>query len=228
MTAGSSGSETAVPDDREDPPRSTDAPPFPADAAGAAKAAAPAVMIETAPVLMLPEVFDPALCARLMTAFESDHFESGFPRLVDGVPRLLPDPALKLRRDHRLTDGSLVDTVTSRIVERILPAVMVAFNYEVTSLEGFKVVRYDAATGGYFRAHRDNVTPDAQHRRFALTINLNDDYEGGGLTFPEFGARRYRPPAGGAIAFSGGLLHAACDVTTGRRYALLTFMWGDR
>ena len=54
------------------------------------------------------------------------------------------------------------------------------------------------------------------HRRFAVTLNLNDGFEGGELWFQEFGPRRYRPPPGGAAVFSCSLLHEARPVTAGR------------
>ena len=190
-------------------------------------AAPPAPLTAVAPVLMLPGVLEPALCAKLIAAFESDHFESGMPRNVGDELRLLPDPAAKRRHDHLLRDEALVAAVTDRIVERVLPDVVAAFHHEVTHLEGFKVARYDADVRGFFRAHRDNTTPDARHRRFALTLNLNGGYEGGALAFPEFGPQRYHPAAGGALVFSGSLLHEAGEVTAGRRYVLLTFMWGE-
>lgn len=76
----------------------------------------------------------------------------------------------------------------------------------------------------FFRPHRDNLIPELATRRFAATINLNDDYGGGGLRFPEYGPHHYRPPAGGAILFSSSLLHEAVPVVAGRRYALLTFL----
>jgi hypothetical protein len=75
---------------------------------------------------------------------------------------------------------------------------------------------FDVATGGYSRPHRYNSTPDA--RRFALSLNLNAAYTVGELEFPEFVPCLYRPPAGAATVFPGTLLHAARDVTRGRRY----------
>lgn len=45
--------------------------------------------------------------------------------------------------------------------------------------------------------------------------------------FPEFGPTRYRPLGGGTMVFSGTLLHGVRDVTAGRRYVLLSFLWGD-
>ncbi|MBE7213520.1 MAG: 2OG-Fe(II) oxygenase, partial [Gluconacetobacter diazotrophicus] len=61
-------------------------------------------------------------------------------------------------------------------------------------------------------------------RRFAVSINLNDGFEGGELVFPEFGSRRHRPPAGGALVFSCSLLHAVTPVTAGTRFAFLPFV----
>ena len=198
------------------------------DARERAQSASPAVVRSgAAPVLLLPTVLDADLCARLIAAYASDNAESGMIRMVDGTPQLTPDHSAKKRRDHRLGDPELITEVTDAMSRRVLPAIAGAFNYPVTRFEGFKVVAYDSATGGYFRRHRDNVTPDARHRRFAMTINLDDDYDGGCLAFPEFGSTLYRPEAGGAIVFSGALLHEATNVTRGKRHVLLTFMWGD-
>ncbi|WP_018880251.1 2OG-Fe(II) oxygenase [Thioalkalivibrio sp. ALE9] len=181
----------------------------------------------TAPVLLVPNVLPPALCSRLIAAHDADHFESGMLRHNGAGVVLEPDAVTKKRRDHRLTDPELSDAVTEALGARLLPAIARAFHYPVTRMEGYKVVAYDAVTGGYFRPHRDNSTPDARHRRFALSVNLNAEYSGGDLEFPEFGPCLYRAPAGGAVVFSGTLLHAARDVTVGRRYVLLSFLWGE-
>ncbi len=182
---------------------------------------------ETAPVLMVPDVLPGSLCGQLMAAHEGNHVESGMVRLVKGKPALVPDAGIKIRRDHPLQDPDLTQSVTDALSERVLPLVARAFHYRVRHLEGYKVVAYDSVTGGFFGLHRDNLTPDARHRRFALSLNLNDGYSGGEIIFPEFSATRYRPPAGGALVFSGTLLHAATEVVAGIRYVLLTFMWGD-
>jgi predicted 2-oxoglutarate/Fe(II)-dependent dioxygenase YbiX len=65
------------------------------------------------------------------------------------------------------------------------------------------------------------------HRRFAVSINLNRDYEGCDLIFPEFGRRTYRAPVGGAVVFSCGALHEVTPITRGRRYAFLPFLYGE-
>ncbi len=61
-----------------------------------------------------------------------------------------------------------------------------------------------------------------------MTLNLNtEDHEGGALRFPEYGNAEYRPATGEAVIFSCNLLHEACDVTRGVRYALLSFVYDD-
>lgn len=186
----------------------------------------------SAPVLIVPGLFSGDLCGRLIAAHDAHNTESGMVRIVDGQPAIVPDPAAKIRRDHSLTDPRLVGEVTDAITRRLLPEIRRAFNYPVTRFERFKVVSYDAESEGHFAPHRDNTTPDAAHRRFALTVNLNwggrhGDYRGGRLVFPEYGHEGHCPPDGGAIVFSGGLLHAVEPVTEGRRYALITFLWGE-
>ena len=58
-------------------------------------------------------------------------------------------------------------------------------------------------------------------------MNLNGDYEGCDLIFPEFGRRTYRAPVGGAIVFSCGALHEVTPITKGKRYAFLPFLYGE-
>lgn len=87
---------------------------------------------------------------------------------------------------------------------------------------------YDSVTSAHFNAHRDNTTKGTAHRRFAVTINLDADaYEGGDLSFPEFGSRRYRAATGGAVVFSCSLMHKVDPVIAGRRFAFLPFLYDD-
>ena len=113
--------------------------------------------------------------------------------------------------------------VLAAILTRCVPEIKKAFQIEIAHTDRLLLARYDE-TGGFFRRHRDNSAPSVAFRQFALSINLNDNYEGGHLLFPEFNLRRYRPPAGAAVAFSCSLLHEAAAVTLGRRYCVLTFL----
>lgn len=185
--------------------------------------------VETpAPVLVLPRVFEPALCRRLIELYEADGgTDSGFMLERDGKTVGAYNPEHKRRRDCTVADATLQAVIRNRVSRRIAPEMRKAFQFEATRIERYLVACYDGAEGGHFRAHRDNTTPGTAHRRFAVTINLNEDFEGGELWFPEFGPRRYRPPAGGAVVFSCSLLHEATPVTSGRRYAVLPFLYDD-
>jgi predicted 2-oxoglutarate/Fe(II)-dependent dioxygenase YbiX len=94
-------------------------------------------------------------------------------------------------------------------------------------MDRYIVACYDSEVGGHFHRHRDNVNAGAQHRRFAVSINLNREFEGCDLTFPEFGRKTYRPPTTGAVVFSCGALHQVTPITKGRRYAFLAFLYGE-
>jgi predicted 2-oxoglutarate/Fe(II)-dependent dioxygenase YbiX len=97
----------------------------------------------------------------------------------------------------------------------------------VARMERYIVSCYAAEDGGHFAAHRDNTTAGTAHRRFAVSVNLNDDFDGGEVSFPEYGPRSFKAPSGGAVVFSCSLLHKVSRVKRGRRYAFLPFLYDD-
>jgi predicted 2-oxoglutarate/Fe(II)-dependent dioxygenase YbiX len=200
------------------------------DAAIAAlgKAMAHMPLADWAPVLMAPNILEPALCERLIAHHRETGGEpSGFMREIGGKTTLVTDPHHKMRRDREITDQALCALLRDRIRARLVPMVARAFQFEATRMERYIVGSYEAGAG-HFRPHRDNTTKGTAHRRFAVTINLNaGDYDGGDLRFPEYGARTYRAPTGGAVVFSCSLLHEATPVTRGTRYAFLPFLYDD-
>jgi len=181
-----------------------------------------------APVLHVPGVLEPALCADLIGRYEADGGKpSGFMREVEGKTVLQVDPFHKQRRDWMIDDAALCRALAARMRRRLNPAVEHAFQFHPTRIERYIVSCYDAGAG-HFRPHRDNTTRGTAHRKFAVTINLNaGDYEGGDLRFPEYGQRTYRATTGGAIVFSCSLLHEATPVTQGRRFAFLPFLYDE-
>lgn len=178
------------------------------------------------PLLIVDGVLDAPLIRDLIDHADREGW-SASPMLrpgADGDPVLVPDPDVKARVDHLLVDPELTSRVQRSFVDHLLPAAAAAFALPIRSHEAFKVVRYDAGAG-WFTAHRDNQTPDAAHRRLAVTVNLDDDFDGGHLRFPEFGSDEFRPRPGAAIVFSCSLLHEVTPVRRGSRHALLTFLW---
>jgi len=180
-----------------------------------------------APVLVLPRVFDPDLCERLIALLETgDAAFSGVMRDVGARTVAVMDEHKK-RRDVTVADAALCDEIRQALSARLFPQIRHAFQFQVTEIERYLVARYDAAEGGVFRAHRDNTTHQTANRKFACSINLNGDFEGGDLRFPEFGPALHRPPAGGALVFSCSLLHEVVPITAGRRYAFLPFFYDE-
>jgi predicted 2-oxoglutarate/Fe(II)-dependent dioxygenase YbiX/peroxiredoxin len=183
-----------------------------------------------APILYLPNVFDPQLCQDLISLYDTHGGDfSGFMREQDGITVGVRDPSFKSRSDYTLTekDKDMMARTQAAVIRRVVPEIKKVHQFAVTRMERYIVGCYTAEDGGHFRAHRDNTTAGTAHRRFAVSINLNDDFDGGTLSFPEYGQRQYKPPAGAAVVFSCSLLHAVAPVTRGNRYAFLPFLYDD-
>jgi hypothetical protein len=182
-----------------------------------------------APVLLVPRIFEPEFCRRLIDHHGTEgSFPSGVTRHIHGRTVVVPVPGMKRRRDCLVAEGGLMTAIRARLALRLLPEIKRAFQFEVTRIERYLIGCYDAAESGGFQAHRDDTVPGTAHRRFAVSINLNaEEHEGGELRFPEYGGRCYRPPTGGAVVFSCSLLHEARPVTAGRRYAFLPFLYDE-
>ena len=179
------------------------------------------------PALFIPNVLDLEICQFLIQVWGTrDNVETGVERSHGARREDALSPEAKRRRDHIVADEKLLKMLTSTIGRRVMPEVQRSFAYSATRFEGFKVACYDSQTGGFFQAHRDNLSPSTTHRCFALTLNLNEDYEGGRLRFPEFGPMLYMPGAGEALVFSCSHLHEVTEVTQGRRFTLLSFLFG--
>jgi peroxiredoxin/predicted 2-oxoglutarate/Fe(II)-dependent dioxygenase YbiX len=181
-----------------------------------------------APVLYLPNVFEPEFCRTLIGLYETHGGEeSGFMREVGGKTVGVMDHAHKRRSDYNIEDQEIITATQTRIKRRIVPEIAKVHQFHVTRMERYIVGCYTAEDGGHFRAHRDNTTKGTAHRRFAISINLNSEFEGGEVSFPEYGPQSFKPPPGGAVVFSCSLLHAVSKVTKGRRYAFLPFVYDD-
>ncbi len=181
----------------------------------------------SAPVLIVPRVFEPDFCRHLIDLYER-HGGTVYGSMTekDGRTVQVIDDSFKRRKDYVIEDESVRAAIRARLVRRLVPEIHKAFQFKATHIERYVVACYDSENQGFFRPHRDNTTRGTAHRRFACSINLNTgEYEGGELRFPEFGTRTYNAPAGGAVVFSCSLLHEATPVTRGRRYATLPFLY---
>jgi hypothetical protein len=93
-----------------------------------------------------------------------------------------------------------------------------------TRRERMRIDCYTGSRGGEPHGHRDDSEVISAHRRFAMSINLNnEEFEGGALRFAEYADQQYRP----ATVFSSSILHEALEVRSGRRFVLLAFLFGE-
>jgi predicted 2-oxoglutarate/Fe(II)-dependent dioxygenase YbiX len=179
-----------------------------------------------APVLAIPQIFDRELRQQLIAHFEASAHRFGGMAAVGANGNAIHkiDETKKHRSDLVLgARDPFLGRALEAIITRCLPEIKKVFHVDACHTDRLLIARYDE-TGGYFRRHRDNAAPSVAFRQFALSVNLNADYEGGHLLFPEYNARRYKPGAGAGVVFSCSLLHEAAPVTRGRRYVLLTFL----
>ena len=185
------------------------------------------------PVLAQPGVLSRDDCRRLITLFnmegnvwvEPGHGDKG---MTSDYKMRVPEYGRGDRVDHWVVSTATRDFITSRLRQRLFPDIQKSFQYRITKAETYRIGCYKGQRGGDLHGHRDNTAPLVAHRRFAVSINLNaEEFEGGELRFPEFGDQRYRPETGAAIAFSCSLFHEALEVTSGQRYVLMAFLFGE-
>jgi predicted 2-oxoglutarate/Fe(II)-dependent dioxygenase YbiX len=174
-----------------------------------------------APVLIVENVLDPGICRDLIAFWKQGRpftgkVGSGDQSVVNAQAKRRADvhPSMEICRE--------IDT---RLAATLLPEIRKVFGVEIANRELYKIGRYDASDGGFFRQHRDNSEPELAHRRLALTLNLNDDYEGGELNFPEYGTYGYKPRQGACVVFPCALMHQVFPVRSGTRFMLVTFMF---
>ena len=174
-----------------------------------------------APVLVLPRVFEPEFCAQVIRLWEKgDHKDSGVSSRYGNVNV----SHLKQTEDYTVAEPMMQKAISDRLAYRIGPELTKVFAFDRQfAFDSHVVLSYSAEGRHFFGAHRDNGAPTTADRAFALSLNLNDDFDGGELVFPEYAGIKVSPPAGAAAVFSCSILHQALPVTRGRRFVLTTF-----
>ena len=176
-----------------------------------------------APVLQIANVLAPDECERLLAYYETGHRFAG---TVGAGARARYDERNKIRTDCEIK-GDLLRELDRAFALTMFPEVKKVFGFEVSHREPYKIGCYAAQKGGFFYRHRDNTDPELAYRHCAVSVNLNDDYQGGEIQFPEYGGALYRPARGAALVFPCSLMHKVLHMKSGNRYALISFLFGE-
>lgn len=183
------------------------------------------------PVLLVPNVLSPEECTGLIESFETGGPFTVRPPRPGELPGDYKMPVYEHHRqdrvDHVIKDQNTLKFLDQRIFSRVTPQIQRAFAYEVTRREDLHIARYVGERGGNPMGHRDNVSAATAYRRFALSLNLNDDYQGGEVMFKEYGDLGYKSEPGTALVFSSALLHEVQETTKGIRYTLISHFFNE-
>ena len=184
-----------------------------------------------APVLLVPNVLSRAECAELIRSYESGGpFTVRPPRPgeFDGDYKIpVYEHNRQDRVDHIIRDPQTIQLLDSRLFSRVVPMIQKAFNFDVNRHEDLHIARYVGKRGGHEMGHRDNTSAATAYRKFALSVNLNDDFEGGEVVFNEYSPKGYRSEPGTALVFSSSLLHEVKETTQGVRYNLISHFFNQ-
>lgn len=187
----------------------------------------PGLLSSQAPVLLIPRILEVPECEHLIAFWKAgdkrrNEISSGtLGKSVGGS-----SAEVKRRADVLVPqdDNPTNNMIRNRVSRRVVPEMSKAFNFDARAYDIGRIGCYDSTDNGFFRPHRDILSDDAENpRKFALSLNLNDEYTGGALRFPEYGERSYSPPRGAGVVFSCSLLHEAQPVETGQRFGLFLF-----
>lgn len=166
------------------------------------------------PVLLVPDVISDDLSSRLVAYLDQR------------APDACRNRTGAKSRSHIHPDRALRRELDDKLSRSLLPEIEKVFYSEISHRETYKICCYDAAHSGWFKRHRDTIDPFL-HRRYALTLVLNDDFEGGGISFPEYSDSLVVVPKNGAVVFPGSLYHEVNRIGQGRRYALVSFLFTE-
>jgi peroxiredoxin len=169
---------------------------------------APRIRSAVAPVLLIPELIDLAMCRALAALAE------GGPLTGAGRPG-----------GQEVADPRIVGPLRRVIGRRLAPELTRVFSFAGISFEGLHLHRRDAGPGERIAARREAAVPGHAERRFLLSIDLDaEGYAGGELSFPEYGPDLYRAGTGGGTVFSCSLIADVRPVTRGRRLELRSYL----
>ena len=165
------------------------------------------------PYLLIENVFSDELLKKVLKYYD------------DNTHRLTPHYTPSKNRLHVHPDRELEIEIDNKLSRSVFPEIRKIFYFDVHYRESYKICCYNSETGGRFHPHRDTPAP-YQHRRYAMSLFLNDDYEGGDFELPEYNFK-IKPKANSALIFPGISSHKVNEVKKGARRVIITFFCSE-
>ena len=101
------------------------------------------------------------------------------------------------------------------------------FNYEINGIEKAQVMKYTAPSNGYSWHIDIGADGIAANRKIAVSILLNENYEGGEMAFRTAEqVEKVKPKTGEVVAFSSFISHSVRPITKGKRYVVVAWFTG--
>jgi len=161
------------------------------------------------PYLLVDNVFSESLLERVIKFYN------------DNKAKATLHNSVNKNRYHVHPDPSLEKTIDNKLSRTVFPEVKKIFNFEVKYRENYKISSYNADSNGRFSGHRDTPHPYG-HRRYAMSLCLNDEYEGGEFKLNEYGLC-VKMKRNSALIFPGICSHEVNPVKSGSRMVIITF-----
>jgi len=166
------------------------------------------------PVLIVPEVITPVMAEAMIAYFKASQTQA-----------VVNETDYKSRQ-HLHPSRELEFALDDKLCKSLLPEIRKVFYSDIGYRETYKICCYDGEAKGTFGRHRDTITPYL-HRRYAMTLILNDEYEGGGICFPEYSADVIQAPKYSALIFPGSLYHQVKEIGRGQRFVIVSFFFSE-
>ena len=140
-----------------------------------------------------------------------------------------------IRKGHNFFDNQQF------VYDKIWPIMTTAnenaeWNFEISSAESYQIGKYEV--DDFYQEHVDslgtegtifkdpkNPNLDNKTRKMSMSVNLNDDYEGGDLILYDVGPVKQK--TGNITFFPSYLPHEVTPVTKGTRYSLVMWFLGN-
>ncbi len=183
----------------------------------------PVVIKKQAPVMLVENAISEDLRQRILKYWQEGRQYKG----TIGVGGKEKVSKGKIRTDVNIYDKNFLAEIDDALSKTAYHELKKIAAFNVTHREKYKIGRYTAEEQGHYNQHRDTGVPELAFRRYSMSLCLGEEYEGGYLEFTEYDNCRYKLEPRTALLFPSALLHKITPVTSGTRFVMVSFLFGD-